>query len=141
MKVSHFSRLAKGFWQVYACEYYESSLKLVTAKVVSGMKVKTWNSKTFSPWIVSNIQYALTFKIKSWKMIGSSCVIKIHVMSTTTGVIVEYYISAIRYLRIQGIFYLLYIGKLQTSAKVFSQQFDEMIKRHLYCKLILCMDG
>ena len=35
--------------------------KLVTVKVFQGMKVKMWNSETFSLWIKSNIQYAVAY--------------------------------------------------------------------------------
>ena len=45
----------KRFWWNFPCEYYEGLQKLVTVNVCWKMKVKTWNSKSFLTWMISNI--------------------------------------------------------------------------------------
>ena len=52
---------AKVFWWIFACEYYENLYKLVTMNVFCGMKLKTWNSKSSSQWMISNIRYIVVY--------------------------------------------------------------------------------
>ena len=48
-----FHTIVKVFWQLW------NFVKAGNCKSFMGMKVKMWNSETFSPWIISNIRYLI----------------------------------------------------------------------------------
>ena len=68
--VDYFATM-KVFWQIFVREYYES-LKKRTFSL--GVKVKMWNSQSFSPWVISNIWYVrkvlvMQVELLTWKII------------------------------------------------------------------------
>ena len=67
---------AKLFRQIFAITCFRSLGELITANVFQQMKLKTWNSETFSPRIKSNIRYDLVGESKE----TGECVVLMYVL-------------------------------------------------------------